>query len=515
MDRIQNKKPPSANSPGEGMLRQMVESVGDGILILGETGNILYANSSATNLFGKESGDELIGENFGFPVSRQEKTEIDLLYGGNEIVVEMSFMDFVWNDSAAILVTLHDITHHRELERRLKLARDAAESADRTKSEFLANMSHEMRTPLSGILGMSNLIAMTDTTEEQREYLEMLNESARNLQHIINDLLDLSRIEAGHMELKESPFSVQRILETLLTPLNLTANRKNIRLRYNIDSEVPDRLIGDAGRLKQILNNLLSNALKFTEHGTITIDISREPVSTTAGKIKLRFVVSDTGTGIPEENITSIFERFHQVDGSSSRKHQGTGLGLSIAQHLTHMLGGDIWVESKPGAGSKFFFTILASIDSERNTRRENYPEKKRKQRPSIAGYRVLLADDNSTFRKYLTVALSRSGLHIQTAENGLEAWDLIQREKFDLLLLDYSMPGMDGKRVMNKVRDSVDGTTVNSVPIIAITAHALKGDRDRFIQMGMDDYISKPVDLDRLMDLIETHLSRKETDRI
>jgi len=407
--------------------------------------------------------------------------------------------------------------HHGEMSRELMEANRSAEEASKAareasmaKSMFLANMSHEIRTPISGVLGMTEMMLTTGLTGEQREHMDMIRDAGNSLLNIINDILDISKIEAGRMELKPEDFTLRTALETCVRSFGPQAERNGLAFRHSVADDVPARLNGDPDRLGQVLWNLIGNALKFTPRGLVELSVDvlgREP-----GRVCLRFKVRDTGLGIPEDKLDAIFDSFTQADGSRHKRHQGTGLGLTISRQLVEMMGGEIGVSSVEGQGSTFTFSVWFGLAGGPETVAE--PEAVLS--PKTVHLNILLADDNSMNRKYLRHFLTLFGHAVTTAENGVEALEVLRQEgrTFDVVLMDVQMPEMSGLEATRAIRESDGRLFDRDIPIIALTAYAMKGDRERMLEAGMDGYVSKPVDMHELSDTIFRCVADRKPDR-
>ena len=397
---------------------------------------------------------------------------------------------------AYAIAILQDISDRKRLESELRHAKEAAEAANRAKDEFLANVSHEIRTPFGAILGMTDLVLDTPLTDDQRQCLTTAKSAADSLLGLVEDLLDFEKIEAGKLELAPAEFSLRATLSDTVRTLTVRAQSKGLELVYHVQPDVPDALVGDAVRLRQVVLNLVSNAIKFTEQGEVVVRVEVASDPAPGGEAVLRFVVTDTGIGIPPDDRDRIFRAFEQVDSSTTRRHGGTGLGLTIAARLVGLMGGEIGVESEPGRSSTFSFTARfgrQSHPSEPVDARPSVAIPRRRRPPACHPCSILVAEDSEFNVRHLERLLTRRGHHVRLASNGREALNLVRELAFDLLLLDLHMPELDGFQVVRAIRER-ERAAGGHLPVIALTASARKVDHDNCLAAGMDDYLSKPV---------------------
>ncbi len=382
---------------------------------------------------------------------------------------------------------------------RLEESERALEDANRSKDSFLANISHEIRTPMNGIIGMGTLLSQTRLDENQAEMTRTILSESEQMMRLLNDLLDISKIEAGRLDFEQIPFDLRELLRNLRATYGRMAESKGLAFVMETDPQLPGSLVGDAGRVRQVFANLLGNAVKFTQRGAVSVRVAL--LSRTADRCRILTRITDTGIGIPSETIERLFEPFTQADASTSRLYGGSGLGLAISRRLVGMMGGRIEVESDPGEGSTFRFTLDLPASEEQPSECAGGGGDAVASRERIAGLRVLVAEDNATNRRIIAALLEKLDVTADLAENGRETLDALARGRYDMVLMDVQMPGMDGLETTRRIRA---GEAAGArIPIVAMTANAMKGDREACLAAGMDGYLSKPispVELERIM---------------
>ncbi len=395
--------------------------------------------------------------------------------------------------------SVQDITELQRTRDALVAAKEAAEAANRSKSEFLANMSHEIRTPLNGILGMLQLLTMTELSQEQKEYALAAIQSSRRLTRLLSDILDLSRVEAGKLLIQFEPLDLRDALHAVEQLFRPVARQQGLELRFYVDPAIPGQLLGDAARLQQVLTNLVGNALKFTEQGSVTVEAYPLPHAA-PGQYRVLFSVADTGRGIPDNSLDSLFKPFSQVDQGYTRRYQGAGLGLSISRHLVSLMGGTMAVSSQLGQGSTFHFCIVFALPQ------AAAPEiggSEAPGEPQAQACRVLLAEDDAVNRLATARQLEKCGCVVTAVADGQQAVEALGAADFDVVLMDVQMPVLDGVAATRAIRGGKAGEDKAQVPIVALTAYAMGGDRERFLAAGLDDYLAKPTELADLQQVL------------
>jgi PAS domain S-box-containing protein len=496
--------------------RAILDQIEDGCSVVDLRGNYLFVNDAFCRIFGF-SRDKILGQSFkgsqnpvrhaktlevfntvyrtGQPVKAYEyKVEPSNLYVEQSITLERD----TFGRPVGFLSVYRDCTTRKLAEAALAQAKEAAESANRAKSEFLANMSHEIRTPMNGIIGMAALALDGELPTPQRECVQTIRDQAESLLTVVNDILDFSKIERRHVDLESVPFSLTGALREVVVPVEFAARAKGVELSADIAPDAPTFVVGDPVRLKQIVSNVLSNAVKFTQRGSVRLDVS--VAERRAADATLCFRVVDTGIGIPADKRSTIFEPFLQADGSTTRRFGGTGLGLAIASNLVALMGGRIWVDSEPGAGSTFQFTVPLAIAA--SAAADAVPASAPAV-PSTRVARILVADDNIVNQRVAAGLLARRGHQVTVVGTGREALDAIRNGGFELVLMDVQMPDMDGFEATAAIREW-ERTAGRRVRIVAMTAHTMVGDKERCLAAGMDGFLPKPIDQRSLFAVVE-----------
>ena len=518
--------------------RALFEHMHDGVVVLDDDGSVFESNSRFAEMLGytseelhqlhiadweaKYSREQLLEMVRNVPSEGQSFLTVQRRKDGSVYDAEISATRIEWGGRYYVLCITRDITERLRLAAELEQHRDRlqelvdartrdlataleeARSANRAKSDFLANMSHEIRTPMNGILGMTEVLLDSALTAEQREYLGIVKASGDNLLTIINDILDFSKIEAGRLEIEQIPFDARKTLVAIVATLQAQAQAKSLDLDVSFDNTVPAAIRGDPVRFGQVVTNLVGNAIKFTERGGVTVRLTNLNAASADAKIAdLEVAVTDTGIGIPASKLEHIFEAFAQSDSSVTRQFGGTGLGLSISRQLAHCMGGTLLVESEPGKGSTFRFAFPCEITSLDVESADKAAQQER--RAVNAGRRILVVEDNRVNQRLIVAILKKLGHHVTLANSGHEALECIGTQTFDLVLMDIQMPEMDGVETTRKIRERQAHGDLR-LPIIALTAHAMAGDRERYLAAEMDDYLTKPIQRNELIAAIDRH---------
>ena len=483
----------------------------DWVQFNGRLKDYLYGKDLPNSVQLNEESLPMIGEDFYAEVRLKEDLNVWLLFIGQVIKRDET------GKVLRFIGVLQNISERKRTEVELKAAMEEAEEASQAKSQFLANMSHEIRTPMNAIIGLTHLIGQSELKDSQRNYISKIEGASTALLRIINDILDFSKIEAGKLEIEAIKFNINQVLENISNLYTMSATDKGIDLKFAAGEAVPEVLIGDPLRLEQVLSNLTTNAIKFTDQGEVNVSV--RVLEETDNQVELHFSVTDTGIGLTKDQIGRLFTAFTQADGSMTRKYGGTGLGLTISKQLVDLMKGEIWVESVYGQGASFQFRIqfdkaldIVKLNASKETtgNRVNTITDKKSQsnyQQSLVNKRILLVEDNDINQLVARDILEQVGVCVSIASNGEEALNHVRANKFDAVLMDVQMPIMDGYKATEILRKTYSSS---ELPIIAMTANVLRGDRERSIESGMNDYISKPIDPTLLFETLEKWLLGK-----
>ncbi len=517
----------------------ILQSLSEGICRINVQGNITFVNASATRMLGVDNSSEIIGKHYGkvffnkteledsedvfdpvqFALDTGEtshvNTETFYKQDGRQFLVEYICVPIKEGEEIiGAVISFDDVTERRDIEIALTNARDKALEATQAKTSFLANMSHEIRTPLNGIIGTTSLLLDTPLNDEQKNYIKMLRTSTDLLLHIVNDILDFSKIEAGKYQIEEVEFDIYELIQEVINVFLPIVKEREIKLDFEIQESIPQILQGDSNKIKQILNNFLSNAIKFTDRGRVLLRVEEQEKQNS--EIELHFSIQDSGIGIDEETQQRLFQPFTQADVSTTRRFGGTGLGLAICRNLVDMMEGKIGVNSVPNEGSTFWFTanfVEVSTGKTQDISQVSISSDKNVGKRAIkkSDLKILIVEDNPINQQVTQKILEQIGLKAESVGNGLEALETCGEKDFHLVLMDCQMPVMDGFEATEKIRHQ--NKNLQDQKIIALTASATVEERKRCFEVGMDDYLSKPFTKNDLANIIEKYFDFQSDD--
>lgn len=521
-------------------VNSIIDHALNGILVVNEAGIIELFNPSASNILGYTL-HEVIGRKFTILVPEPYKTEymeylrryletgigevidsgprevVGLREDGTTIPIELLISSMKLDSKRLFLVVFQDISQRKEVEEAIQKAHDMAVEASVAKSEFLSNMSHEIRTPMNTIIGISDLLSETPLNDDQKKYVQIFKESGEHLLSLINDILDISKIEAGHAELEHADFNLQQLMDKIKEMMLIKIEPQKLNLVFDTEPDIPRNLIGDAGRLKQVLLNLIGNAIKFTEKGEVLVKTKLKSLNMTKKEVELLFEIHDTGIGISAEKVGLLFHDFTQGDLSFTRKYGGSGLGLAISKKLIELMNGNIWVESEVGKGSTFYFTAKFLTAAPKQIEKRPSDEKNAtipaskalKENSTQEGQakRILLVDDSDDNRQLIELYLKKLPYTIDIAQNGEVAVDKFKTNKYDIVLMDIQMPVMDGYMATKIIRKWESDKQLIPTPIIALTAHAFKEDEQKSLDAGCTGHLSKPIHKTTLIEALDKYI--------
>ncbi|MDO9082515.1 MAG: PAS domain S-box protein, partial [Humidesulfovibrio sp.] len=498
----------------EQKFRELFEYSPIGIVITDDQATIQQVNQAFCSIFGVDDAGRYIGLNVLKHTNETLRTGVLKALAQGEASYSGPYQSIVTGKNLHVSVKaklmpsnyllglIQDTTQIAHYEQSLVQAKALAEDASRAKSEFLANMSHEIRTPLNGVLGMLHLLKQDVSPEEKGQYTDMAYDAGRRLLSLLNDILDFSKMEAGQLHLAHEDFSFGKLFEQVSGVFSLTSETKELELSLAIDPSVPAHLGGDEARIRQVLFNLVGNAIKFTPSGSVRVNAWAHPSRRFPNKTRVYISVSDTGVGIPDDMQNLVFERFTQTDASSRKRFEGTGLGLAIVRRIVELMGGGIDLDSQEGEGTTVYLNLL--LDNALRTGPEDIAKKSGHTVADMRPLKILLTDDEPIGQLSMQVLLKRMGHTVITANNGRQALNALQQEDFDCILMDVQMPEMDGIETTRAIRSRPELGGKSQIPIIALTAYAMQGDREKFLAAGMDDHVSKPVQVEELKKALE-----------
>ncbi len=484
----------------------VLNSLGDGMITLNEGYEVLVYNEEAKKIFPTLGMHKKIKNVEHFPVHILEgKQQENFTIGDKHYEAHMRALVDYENSVRGYTVLIVDVTSTYEYIKRLNEMREEAEQANRAKTDFLANMSHEIRTPMNAVVGMSELIIEESKGRKMYDYACDIKTAALNLLSIINDILDLSKVEAGKMEIIEDEYHIQTLVTDTVNLVKMAAEQKGLKVKVDLNEDIPYKLSGDVGRIRQVLINILNNSIKFTKTGFVSLSVTSNYID--ADNVDLKFVVEDTGIGIKEEDMAVIFEAFKQLDMNRNRKTEGTGLGLAITKRLVTLMQGDIQVESEYGKRTRFIVHIRQKVLDKATVKEKPIDVRGRDEKQirmfHAEDYKVLVVDDNAINRKVAIRMLKAYNFNLHEASSGVEAIELVKHQSFDMILMDHMMPEMDGIETTKIIHEECPETTENTI-IIALTANAIQGAREVYLANGFHDFMSKPFERIQLHELLE-----------
>jgi len=505
----------------EAKFKALLESAPDAMVIAERNGKMVLVNAQAERIFGyqreellrkemqllfprrfSDKHQEHLNNFFDNPETRSSGMELELFgkrKDGIEFPIEISLSLLESEEGTLVSSAIRDVTERKKTEHALKQAREKAERSEKTK-QFFTNMSHEIRTPMNAIIGFTDVMEKTKLSIPQKQYVQAIKTSGENLLALVNDVLDYSKIEQGIINFEKAPICIRQLFDSLRVMMAGKAKAKGLELIFNSHDNLPDAVIGDKMRLTEILLNLVSNAIKFTENGSIIVDSTL--IEDGDFRVILQFEVQDSGIGIADDKMQTIFEQYQQAEPITAHMYGGTGLGLSIVKNLVKLQGGTISVMSEIGKGSVFTFKLpfqKASEKEQKKCRKLKGKKKEETEFKKFVGLKVLLAEDNKMNQKLMSVVLAEMGIHADLAENGKIAVEKVENNNYDVVLMDMQMPEMDGYEATLHIRQNLK----YNVPIIAMTAHALLGEKEKCLRLGMNEYLSKPFKTEKLFQII------------
>lgn len=493
-----------------------VDALAEGIVVVDNDDEVIYFNQKAGQIYGQISigkAEEVLGDMDESILERRNIIRDNRIYAASSHMIDR---DHVYYGKMYVLSDITDNYHYtqrvKEQAEIMKGLKEQAESANQAKSVFVSNMSHEIRTPMNAIIGLTDVLLRGEWPAEEKKYLLNIRSSGKALLDLVNDLLDFSKIEAGKFEIVEDAYDIAQMLRDIQVIGMTRIGTKPVELIMDVDEEIPSLLYGDELRIRQVIINILNNAVKYTEQGSVTIQVKQQELE--EKRVQLYFSVKDTGQGIHEGDLERLFDAFAQVDLKKNKGKEGTGLGLAISRQLVELMGGELTVSSEYGKGSEFSFSLWEGIEDEKPIGDfSEVPEKEEKKEEyafAVPNARILLVDDNELNREVAAALLEPFGMKIDMASNGQEAFSMVMETEYDLVLMDHFMPVMDGVEATRKIREQ-EGEYYQKLPILALTADAVQGVREEFLAAGMNDFVSKPIAMEEMSAALERWLPEEK----